>query len=194
MRRLGLARSFVPLLSPYYECSHLILRANAGVYSGGADNKGYCYELQTQTRTQFAQHDQPIKAVRFLNKYQSDSRAEYVATGSWDARIHIWDVTKKGQPPIQTIGLPERLYSMDCQGEFLVAACADRRVEIYRLDGAQGLVEFNNYDPNNPRVRCPFLLLFRSKSNAVGSIGTRIVQKGQDLSTEKANPLRPDVH
>ncbi|KAF9313546.1 hypothetical protein BG000_000397 [Podila horticola] len=95
--------------------------------SGGADKIGKLFDVATGQSTQVAQHEAPIREVRWV-----DGPNPILATGSWDKTIKYWDTR---QPtPISTIALPERLYAMDSVFPLLVAGTADRHVVIYNLN------------------------------------------------------------
>ncbi|KAF9348996.1 hypothetical protein BGX26_012648 [Mortierella sp. AD094] len=95
--------------------------------SGGADKIAKLFDVSTGQSTQVAQHDAPIKEVRWV-----DGPSPILATGSWDKSVKYWDTR---QPtPISTITLPERLYTMDSVFPLLVAGTADRHVLIYNLN------------------------------------------------------------
>ncbi|KAG0306372.1 hypothetical protein BGZ98_002490 [Dissophora globulifera] len=95
--------------------------------SGGTDKIGKLFDISTGQSTQVAQHEAPIKEVRWV-----DGPNPILATGSWDKTIKYWDTRQ--QTPISTITLPERLYSMDSVFPLLVAGTADRHVLIYNLN------------------------------------------------------------
>ncbi|KAG0255372.1 hypothetical protein BGZ95_005780 [Linnemannia exigua] len=95
--------------------------------SGGADKVAKLFDISTGQSTQVAQHDAPIKEVRWV-----DGASPILATGSWDKTVKYWDTR---QPtPISTVTLPERLYAMDSVFPLLVAATADRHLVIYNLN------------------------------------------------------------
>ncbi|KAJ7183201.1 WD40-repeat-containing domain protein [Mycena filopes] len=97
------------------------------VISGGADNAGRMYDLATGQTTQVAQHDAPIKTVRWIETPQSG----ILATGSWDKTVKYWDL--RAPSPIATVQLPERCYSMDVQYPLMVVGTAERHIQIYNL-------------------------------------------------------------
>ena len=55
------------------------------MFSGGADNAGRMFDVATGQATQVAQHDMPIKAVRWIDAPQ----AGILATASWDKTIKV---------------------------------------------------------------------------------------------------------
>ncbi|KAF9429745.1 hypothetical protein BGZ94_009644 [Podila epigama] len=97
--------------------------------SGGADKIGQLFDIATGQSTQVAQHDAPIREVRWVNK---EGTAPILATGSWDKTVKYWDTRQSS--PISTISLPERLYAMDSVFPLLVAGTADRHVYLYDLN------------------------------------------------------------
>ena len=59
-------------------------RDGTKVFSGGIDNAGRMYDVQTGTPSQVAQHDGPIKATRF-----TDMHGGLLVTASWDKKIKV---------------------------------------------------------------------------------------------------------
>src|SRR5579863_7941872 len=55
------------------------------VISGGADNAARIYDIQTGQTQQVAQHDGPVKVVKWLETPQGS----ILATGSWDKTIKV---------------------------------------------------------------------------------------------------------
>ena len=55
------------------------------IFSGGADNAGRMFDVTTGQATQVAQHDAPIKVVRWIDVPGSG----LLATGSWDKTIKV---------------------------------------------------------------------------------------------------------
>ncbi|KAJ7719380.1 WD40-repeat-containing domain protein [Mycena metata] len=97
------------------------------VFSGGADNAGRMYDLATGQATQVAQHDAPIKVVKWVDTPQ----AGILATGSWDKTIKYWDL--RTPAPVATVQLPERCYSVDVQYPLMVVGTAERHIQIFNL-------------------------------------------------------------
>lgn len=100
------------------------------VISAGCDNAARLYDLQTQTPSQVAQHDQPIQSVRFVDI--PNANAPMVATASWDKTLKYWDLRQ--QQPVSTVQLPERAYTMDTAKSLLVVGTAERHVCIINLN------------------------------------------------------------
>ncbi|KAL0954534.1 hypothetical protein HGRIS_003501 [Hohenbuehelia grisea] len=96
------------------------------VFSGGADNAGRMFDIQTGQPQQVAQHDAPIKVVKWI-----DTGAGILATGSWDKTIKYWDLRTPN--PVATVQLPDRCYSMDVQYPLMVVGCAERHIQIFNL-------------------------------------------------------------
>ena len=56
------------------------------VASGGADKAGRLFDVMTGQSMQVAQHEEPIKAVRWV---EAPGQAPILATGSWDRTIKV---------------------------------------------------------------------------------------------------------
>jgi len=97
------------------------------VFSGGADNAGRMFDITTGQATQVAQHDAPIKTVKWVDAPQ----AGVLATGSWDKTIKYWDL--RAPTPIASVTVPERCYSFDVQYPLLVVGTAERHIQIFNL-------------------------------------------------------------
>ncbi|KAJ7716808.1 WD40-repeat-containing domain protein [Mycena maculata] len=97
------------------------------VFSGGADNAGRMFDIATGQATQVAQHDAPIKVVKWVDTPQ----AGILATGSWDKTIKYWDL--RAAAPVATVQLPERCYSFDVQYPLMVVGTAERHIQIFNL-------------------------------------------------------------
>ena len=63
----------------------VFLQEENKVFSGGTDNVARMFDITTGHATQVAQHDAPIKVVKWVDAPQ----AGILATGSWDKTIKI---------------------------------------------------------------------------------------------------------
>ncbi|KAG7089882.1 hypothetical protein E1B28_011517 [Marasmius oreades] len=97
------------------------------LFSGGADNAGRMFDTTTGQATQVAQHDAPIKVVKWIEAPQ----ANILATGSWDKTIKYWDL--RSAQPVASVTLPERCYTLDVQYPLMVVGTAERHIQIYNL-------------------------------------------------------------
>ncbi|KAF9975218.1 hypothetical protein BGZ73_001200 [Actinomortierella ambigua] len=100
-------------------------RDGTKIASGGADKQAKMFDITTGQSQVVAQHDAPIKEVRWVD-------GPILATGSWDKTIKYWDLRQ--QTPVTTVALPERLYTMDAVGMLMVAGTAERHILIYNLN------------------------------------------------------------
>ncbi|KAJ2851388.1 RNA export factor gle2 [Coemansia brasiliensis] len=98
------------------------------VVSGGADKAGQMIDLATGQTTQVAQHDAPIRCVKFV---EAENSSPIIATAGWDKQLRYWDTRQ--QTPIGTVNLPERAYAMDCNNPLLVVATAERKVLVFDM-------------------------------------------------------------
>ncbi|TFK40152.1 WD40-repeat-containing domain protein [Crucibulum laeve] len=97
------------------------------IFSGGADSAGRMFDIATGQMTQVAQHDAPIKVVKWI-----DAQAGILATGSWDKTIKYWDLRTPN--PVSTVNLPERCYTFDVQFPLMVVGTAERHIQIFNLN------------------------------------------------------------
>jgi mRNA export factor len=95
------------------------------------------FDIATGQSTQIAQHDEPIKCVRFLDQ------GNVVATGSWDKTIKYWDL--RSPQPVGTVQLPERCYAMDAKGPLMVVGTAEKHVCIFDLNNPTVIFKVNFY-------------------------------------------------
>ncbi|KAF8621924.1 hypothetical protein AX15_007418 [Amanita polypyramis BW_CC] len=98
------------------------------VFSGGADGTGRMLDPATGRVTQVAQHDAPVKTVRWIDAPQ----ASVLVTGSWDKTVKYWDL--RSSTPVVTVDLPERCYSLDVQYPLMVVGMAGRLIQIFNLN------------------------------------------------------------
>jgi len=138
------------------------------VFTAGADKAVRMWSLASQapntTAPQIGVHDTPVKSVQFI------SSTNLVVSGGWDKKLKFWDA--RSPNPVGTLELPERCYDMDCKGELLVVACANRKMMTYDVRG--------NPNPSPMmesqlkfQTRC--ITAFPDKSGfAVGSIEGRV--------------------
>ncbi|KAJ4480037.1 WD40-repeat-containing domain protein [Lentinula aciculospora] len=96
------------------------------ILSGGADNAGRMFDVTTGTTSHVAQHDAPIKSVKWV-----DTQPGILATGSWDKTVKYWDL--RTPQPVATVTLPERCYTMDVQHPLMVVGTAERHIQIFNL-------------------------------------------------------------
>jgi len=97
------------------------------ILSGGADGAGRMFNVTTGQTSQVAQHDAPVKAVKWIESPQGG----ILATGSWDKTIKFWDL--RSPTAMFSINLPERVYTMDVLYPYMVVGTAERHVQIFNL-------------------------------------------------------------
>lgn len=56
------------------------------VFSSGCDNAGRMFDITTGQTTQVAQHDAPIKVIKWID---TPGNQGILATGSWDKTIKV---------------------------------------------------------------------------------------------------------
>ncbi|TPX14441.1 uncharacterized protein E0L32_005405 [Thyridium curvatum] len=97
------------------------------VVSCGADKQALVCDLATLETAQVAQHDQPVRCVRYFD----NSGTPMVVTGSWDKTVKYWDLRQ--QQPAATLQCQERVYTMDVRDNLLVIGTADRYINVVNL-------------------------------------------------------------
>ncbi|KAA1467303.1 WD40 repeat-like protein [Dentipellis sp. KUC8613] len=97
------------------------------IISGGADNAARLFDVGTGQSQQVAQHDAPVRCVKWIETPQGG----ILATGSWDKTLKYWDL--RSPNPISTVQLPERCYTMDVAYPLLVVGTAERHIQIFNL-------------------------------------------------------------
>ncbi|EME26257.1 hypothetical protein Gasu_61000 isoform 2 [Galdieria sulphuraria] len=101
------------------------------IFSVGCERTGKMWNPATNQVQPIAQHDAPIRCVRFASDLGTGSPA--VVTGSWDKTLKYWDPRASTNTPLGTVTLPERVYAMDVLGPVLVVATANRRTLVYDI-------------------------------------------------------------
>ncbi|CAG8447329.1 5390_t:CDS:2 [Acaulospora morrowiae] len=147
------------------------------VFSGGADNAGRCFDVNTQQAIQIAAHDQPIRCIKYVDQ------VNLVATGSWDKTLKYWDT--RSQSPALTVNLPERCYAMDVIYPLLVVGTAERNVQIYNLVNPNTPFKTSS-SPLKWQTRC--ISCFTSGNGyAIGSIEGRVgIQYVEDKESQSS--------
>ncbi len=84
----------------------------------------------TNTATQVAAHDQPIRCVRFFEA--PGSSQPMIVTGSWDKTIKYWDLRQPAA--VATVQCQERVYTLDVKKNLLVIGTADRYINVINLN------------------------------------------------------------
>ncbi|KAH8893284.1 WD40 repeat-like protein [Thozetella sp. PMI_491] len=98
------------------------------VVSAGADKQAKVTDLASSQTIQVAQHDQPIRCVRYFEA----NGTPMVVTGSWDKTIKYWDLRQ--QTAVGTVQAQERIYTMDVKNNLLVVGTADRYINVVNLN------------------------------------------------------------
>jgi mRNA export factor len=136
------------------------------VFSGSGDNTVKMWSLAEagHAGTVIGKHDQPVRTVRYIPEMR------LVASASWDKTVKFWDARQS--TPTHSIQLPDKSYSMDVKGPFVVVATADRKISTYNLGSGCTLESCMESTLKN-QTRC--VSIFPDLSGfAVGSIEGRV--------------------
>ncbi|XP_063967989.1 mRNA export factor-like [Lytechinus pictus] len=154
------------------------------VFTASCDNTAKMWDLNSNQAIQIAQHEGPIKCVRWIKA----PNYSCVMTGSWDKTIKFWDTRTPN--PILSIQLPERCYCADVMYPMAVVGTADKNVIIYQLENQPS--EFRRMDsPLKYQLRC--VAIFKdTKKNvptgfALGSIEGRCAIQFVQAANPKDN-------
>ncbi|THU89569.1 Poly(A)+ RNA export protein [Dendrothele bispora CBS 962.96] len=109
------------------------------IISGSTDNTARIYDIASGRSNQIAQHDAPVKAVKFFMHPQSHTGI--LATGSWDKTLKYWDMRSPTGTPIYSVSLPDKIYDFDVLYPYLVVGTAQLSntstsptIHVYHLD------------------------------------------------------------
>ncbi|KAK4453812.1 WD40-repeat-containing domain protein [Podospora aff. communis PSN243] len=97
------------------------------VLSAGADKQAKALDLNTGQPVQIAQHDAPIRCVRYFEA----NGTPMAVTGSWDKTVKYWDF--RSAQPVGSLQCQERVYTMDVRDNLLVIGTADRYINVVNL-------------------------------------------------------------
>ncbi|KAI9835832.1 MAG: RNA export factor gle2 [Sclerophora amabilis] len=106
------------------------------VVGGGADKAARMMDLgsgSTTTSQQVAAHDQPIRAVRFIDV--PNSNQPMLVTGSWDRTVKYWDL--RSPNPVASLECQERVYTLDVRDKLMVIGTAERFINVVNLNEPQ---------------------------------------------------------
>ncbi|KAK2079795.1 Poly(A)+ RNA export protein rae1 [Prototheca wickerhamii] len=99
------------------------------VFIGGCDNTAKMWNLATNQQQQVAAHSEPVRHCLWVPQHNM------LVTGSWDKTLKYWDL--RSPNPVHTHQLPERCYGLSSSGNIMVAATAERHIQIFNLANPQ---------------------------------------------------------
>ncbi|OAA66626.1 nuclear pore complex protein [Niveomyces insectorum RCEF 264] len=115
--------------APVFSCH--FAKDGKRVVSAGADNQARLCDLESGKNEVVAQHDQPIRTVKFFDVDAAAGGQQMIVTGSWDKTVKYWDLRQ--QQPVATVQCQERVYTMDVKDNLLVVGTADRYINVINL-------------------------------------------------------------
>ena len=157
------------------------------LFIGSADQKVYCWDLESNQVLVCGTHDGGVKTCHWIKS----TNYSCLMTGSWDKTLRFWDMRQlPTQSAIATIQLPERVYCGDMLYPMAVIGLANKRLKIYRLDNEPAEVK----DVDTPlkfQSRC--VAIFKDKNNVhpcgfgLGSIEGRVAIQYVEATNPKDN-------
>ncbi|CEQ41585.1 SPOSA6832_03312 [Sporobolomyces salmonicolor] len=119
------------------------------VISGGADKAARMMDLATGQTQQVAQHDEPIKCVKYFEANGQGMLGGDRIMGQGEALLNLpaeqealtlprsqslkyWDLRTPN--PVATVQLPERCYTLDVVYPLMVVGTAERQIQIFNLN------------------------------------------------------------
>ncbi|XP_040567735.1 protein Rae1 [Lepeophtheirus salmonis] len=154
------------------------------VFMASCDKQVKCWDLGSNQTIQVAQHDAPVKCVRW---FKAPNYAALM-TGSWDKTLKFWDT--RSPNPIMSINLNERVYCADVDFPMAVVGLSGRGIVIYSLDG-QTIKEYKRVEPPlKYQHRC--VSIFKDKKVqptgfALGSVEGRVAIQYANSTNPKEN-------
>jgi len=94
-------------------------RAGNAAFSAGCDGIINMWDPNTGQKKAIGKHNGPVKSIHYV---QTGTMSNMVVSGSWDKTLRFWDIRTPRQ--VHSVNLPERVYSMDLNDNFLVVATA----------------------------------------------------------------------
>ena len=135
---MSIMRSIHTFSGPVLDCS---LVDSSHAYCGGLDKTLSGIDLTVDKVDVIGAHDAEIKCVEWADSHG------LVLTGGWDSQVKAWDPRQAGTgtaaaagekqnrvaAAVQTMGHPDKVYSMSVTGDTLVVGTAGRHVWIWDL-------------------------------------------------------------
>ncbi|KAI8996827.1 WD40-repeat-containing domain protein [Pilobolus umbonatus] len=100
------------------------------VYTGELDQSVKQYDTETGGEVILGHHKAGTRAVCWSNTKNS------LYSGSWDKSVSVWD-PRSSPAEISNHKLPNKVFSMDLQGNILAIAMAERHISIYDIRNMQ---------------------------------------------------------
>lgn len=152
------------------------------VLSGGCDGvlKQWNISQGAAAVQVVGRHDQPIRCLKYLAAHN------VVVTGGWDKQVRVWDL--RSPQPALSVGVSERIYAMDCKGDYVVVGTADKQISVLDIRQKIKMAEYKS--PLNYQTRC--VSIFEDNTGfAVGCIEGRVAIEYYNEIAAKKNPVKP---
>lgn len=95
---------------------------------GGLSILGRRYDFFSRSEAKVAEHGKPVRCIEYLPDLK------LLVTGSWDGTVRVWNPQAPfGQNLVNTLYLPDKVFTMAQSQSRLVIGMAGRQVHIYDL-------------------------------------------------------------
>lgn len=126
----------------------------ARIFSVGADKVARMFDMNTNTPTVVAQHNDTIRSVRWLN-----IAGGVLVTAGWDKLLKIWKLDNPAAPNmVHSLNLPEKCFAMDNVQNIIVVIMAERLILGFKIEDTGSIT---------PLVEQQSPLKYQSRSMAV---------------------------
>ncbi|KAK7437258.1 RNA export factor gle2 [Stygiomarasmius scandens] len=120
------------------------------VFSGSTDNTARIYDIASGQSFQIAQHEAPVKTIRFFVHPQSHTGI--LVTGSWDKTLKYWDTRSPSGTPIHKVTLPDKVYDFDVLYPYLVIGTAQAPGQTLNANSGDQVKPIHIFHLNNPTI------------------------------------------
>jgi WD40 repeat protein len=99
------------------------------------------FDVESQSVVSLGNHDSPISCCTSNGKGISIPKfiIDTVVTGSWDKSVKVWDLRDNKEQTL--LSQPDKVFSADIDGYYMVVALAGRIIQIYDLRNTNEMLD-----------------------------------------------------
>eukprot|EP00475_Leptophrys_vorax_P020992 TRINITY_DN2873_c0_g1_i1.p1 TRINITY_DN2873_c0_g1~~TRINITY_DN2873_c0_g1_i1.p1 ORF type:complete len:356 (-),score=95.04 TRINITY_DN2873_c0_g1_i1:57-1124(-) len=102
------------------------------LFSGSCDNIVRVWDVASNQSKEIGKHDLPVKEVRWIPS------VNMLVSSSWDKTVRWWDT--RSPNPVLSVNLPERAYAMDVVDNFILVACAQKKIVLFDISNPSQVI------------------------------------------------------